>query len=102
VHHPDAASAENLQLPSPNPRRRLPDKVAVDKEGRLVFFGHTDVGTLNTVIELWRYPSADACIRARQAARAVPAWRETIGAVTPGVQHFTSSFMHPAPFSPWQ
>lgn len=40
--------------------------------------------------------------RARQAARTVPKWRETIGAVTPGVQHFTSSFLHPAPFSPWQ
>ncbi|KAG2444417.1 hypothetical protein HXX76_001170 [Chlamydomonas incerta] len=80
----------------------LPHKVAVDPEGKLVFFGYTDVGMLNHVVELWRYPSAQACIQARQAARTVPKWRETIGAVTPGVQHFTSSFLHPAPFSPWQ
>ena len=42
---------------------RLPDKVKVDTEGKLVFFGHTDVGMLNNVVELWRYPSAQACIR---------------------------------------
>ncbi|KAG1676124.1 hypothetical protein FOA52_004964 [Chlamydomonas sp. UWO 241] len=83
-------------------RKGLPDKVAADPEGRLVFFGHTDVGTLNNVVELWRYPSAQACINARQAARKVPTWRETIGAVTPGVQHFTSAFLKPLPFSPWQ
>ncbi|KAG2489369.1 hypothetical protein HYH03_012199 [Edaphochlamys debaryana] len=80
----------------------LPAKVKADPEGRLVFFGHTDVGMLNNVVELWRYPSAQACIRARQSARTVPQWRETIAAVTPGVQHFTSAFLHPAPFSPWQ
>ena len=33
---------------------RLPDKVAADADGKLVFFGHTDVGTLNNVVELWR------------------------------------------------
>lgn len=37
---------------------RLPDKIKSDPEGSLVFFGHTDVGTLNNVVELWRYPSA--------------------------------------------
>mmetsp|Transcript_32859 Transcript_32859/g.72584 ORF Transcript_32859/g.72584 Transcript_32859/m.72584 type:complete len:271 (-) Transcript_32859:35-847(-) len=83
-------------------RKGLPDKVASDPEGRLVFFGYTDVGMLNNVVELWRYPSAQACIRARQAARQVVTWRETIGAVTPGVQHFTSAFLKPVPFSPWQ
>ncbi|KAG2447150.1 hypothetical protein HYH02_007896 [Chlamydomonas schloesseri] len=80
----------------------LPHKVAADPDGKLVFFGYTDVGMLNHVMELWRYPSAQACIQARQAARTVPKWRETIGSVTPGVQHFTSAFLHPAPFSPWQ
>lgn len=59
-------------------------------------------GMLNSVIELWRYPSAQACHDARKAARGVPQWRETIAAVTPGVEHFTSSFMHASPFSPMQ
>ena len=81
----------------------VPEKIAADPEkGSLVYFGYTDVGVLNTVIELWRYPSAGSCMRARQAARTVPAWRETIGAVTPGVQHFRSIFMNPLPFSPLQ
>ncbi|GIL49252.1 hypothetical protein Vafri_5380 [Volvox africanus] len=80
----------------------LPGKVTADPEGRLVFFGYTDVGMLNNVVEIWRYPSAQACIKARQAARTVPKWRETIAAITPGVQHFTSAFLNPAPFSPWQ
>ncbi|GLC46162.1 hypothetical protein PLESTB_001196400 [Pleodorina starrii] len=80
----------------------LPAKVEADPEGRLAFFGYTDVGMLNNVVEIWRYPSAQACIRARQAARTVGKWRETIAAVTPGVQHFTSAFLNPAPFSPWQ
>lgn len=69
------------------------------EQGSLVYFGHSDVGLLNTVIELWRYPSAAACIRARQASRKVPEWRETIAEVTPGVQHFRSQFLTPLPFS---
>jgi hypothetical protein len=28
-----------------------------------VAFAHSDVGVLNQVVELWRYPSAAACIR---------------------------------------
>lgn len=83
-------------------KKGLPDKIAADKEGQLVFIGNTDVGTLNNVIELWRYPSAAACIRGRQAARKVEKWRETIAAVTPGVQTFTSSFLRPTVFSPMQ
>ncbi|MEW5308019.1 MAG: hypothetical protein WDW38_000010 [Sanguina aurantia] len=83
-------------------KKGLPDKVASYPDGQLVFFGHTDVGMLNNVSELWRYPSAQSCIKARVAARAVPKWKDTIGAVTPIVQHFTSSFLHPTNFSPWQ
>ena len=82
--------------------RGLPHKLAADPTGRLAFFGHTDVGTLNRVIELWRYPSAQACIAARQAARRVQPWRDCIAAVTPGVEWFTSSFLHPLPLSPMQ
>lgn len=67
-----------------------------------MYFGYTDVGILNSVIELWRYPSAAACIRARQSARKVVAWRDAIATVTPGVQSFRSVFLHPLPFSPLQ
>lgn len=80
----------------------LPHKVAADPSGQLVFFGFTEVGMLNSVVELWRYPSAQDCHDARQASRRVPQWRECIAAVTPGVEHFTSAFMHACPFSPMQ
>lgn len=67
-----------------------------------MFFGHTDVGMLNNVLEIWRYPSMQASIRAREAARTVQPWKECIGAVTPLVQWFRSSYMVPTPFSSWQ
>ena len=44
-------------------KNRLPEKVAADAEGKLVAFAHSEVGMLNNVIELWRYPSAAACVR---------------------------------------
>jgi hypothetical protein len=81
---------------------RIPHKIAADPEGQLVWFGYSDVGVLNQVIELWRYPSAQACINARQAARKVQPWRDAIAAVTPGVQWFQSAFMQPVSFSPMQ
>ncbi|KAF6240403.1 hypothetical protein COO60DRAFT_1709046 [Scenedesmus sp. NREL 46B-D3] len=80
----------------------LPEKVAADKDGLLVAFAHSDVGVLNQVVELWRYPSAAACIRARVSARAVQKWRDTIAAVTPGVQQFQTSLLSPTAFSPWR
>jgi hypothetical protein len=82
--------------------RGIPAKVAADTEGQLMFFGYTDVGILNKVIEIWRYPSAQACIKARQAARQVPEWREAIGAITPGVETFRTAFLNPMASSPLQ
>ena len=67
-----------------------------------MFFGHTDVGILNNVIELWRYESAAGCMAARQASRGVGEWREAIAAVAPLVQSFQSSFLQPTAFSPMQ
>jgi len=80
----------------------LPHKVAVDEWGALVGYLYTDVGVLNRVVELWRYPGAEECMMARRAARAVPEWRACIGKVTPGVQQFETRFLQPTPLSPWQ
>ena len=41
----------------------MPEKVAADPDGKLVAFAHSEVGMLNNVLELWRYPSAAACVR---------------------------------------
>jgi len=78
----------------------IPEKMAVSRDTELVFFGFTDIGMLNNVIEVWKYPSAAACMVARQEARKVEAWRECIHAVTPKVQHFTSTFMYSMKGSP--
>jgi hypothetical protein len=45
---------------------------------------------------------AACCCRARVSARAVQKWRDTIAAVTPGVQQFQTSLLHPTAFSPWR
>lgn len=70
------ATTTNNKLPHPTTNRRLPDKVAADPEGgALVMFGYTDVGMLNHVVELWRYKSAQACIRwVVLAVQAVHGW----------------------------
>jgi len=78
----------------------LPHKVAADSNSKLVFFGYIDVGMLNTVVELWRYPSLAASIEAREAARKVPEWRKCIADVTPTVQHFRTQALFPSTFSP--
>ena len=49
------------------PFSSLPDKLAAHPEGQLEAFAHSDIGMLNNVAELWRYPSADACIRWAEA-----------------------------------
>jgi NIPSNAP len=64
-------------------------------------FAYTEVGMLNTFVELWRYPSSQACMEARQAARGVAEWKEAIAAVTPNVQWFRSTLIRPVWWSKW-
>jgi len=80
----------------------LPHRVAADKEGQLVAFASSEFGVLNTVVELWRYPFAAACLRGRQAAMQVEALRDTMDAVAPLVQHCQTSLLHPTSFSHWK
>ena len=82
--------------------RGLGSKVAADVNGRLAFFGYTEFGVLNKVIEVWRYPSAEACIQGRIAARKATEWREVVGTVAPYADRFQSQIMTPLGLSPWQ
>ena len=43
-------------------RCRLPAKQRVDGSGLPLCMAYSDVGLLNTALELWRYPSAQALI----------------------------------------
>lgn len=78
----------------------LPHKVAADSNSKLVFFGYIDVGMLNSVVELWRYPSLPASVKARESARKVPEWKHCIASVTTNVQHFRTQALIPTKFSP--
>lgn len=81
----------------------LPEKIQADPGGGVpVAFLFTDVGRLNNVVEVWRYPSNQACIKAREAAREVKVWRQALLEVGPNVEYFDSSFLRPVSFSNWQ
>jgi len=80
----------------------LQARIAADKDGQLVAFASSEFGVLNTVVEIWRYPSAAACLRARHAAQQVEAWRDTLDAIAPCVQHCQTSLLHPTSFSHWK
>ena len=81
--------------------RGLGSKVAADVNGKLAFFGYSEFGVLNKVVEVWRYPSAEACIQGRIAARKAIEWREVVGTVAPFADRFQSQIMVPLAFSPW-
>lgn len=95
--------------------RGLPAKVAAARReldpdgaggpgawGELALFGSVEVGDLDTVVELWRYPSAEACARARRASRAAaPEWRAAVASVATGVSEFKVQLLTPVlPLSP--
>jgi hypothetical protein len=68
---------------------------------QLALFGSVEVGDLDTVVELWRYPSAEACARARRAARLAPTWKRAVSSVAPGVSEFRVQLLKPLlPLSP--
>ena len=79
----------------------LPSKLEADAVSgqQLALVAYTDVGQLNTVIELWRYPSCQAHMTARQAARGVAPWRDAIAAIQPLAQTFRSTLLRPHPVS---
>lgn len=80
----------------------LPDKVAADGVGELAFVGYADVGRLNTVYEMYRYPSAQQLIEACGRTRSAPKWQEAKQTAYELCQDFSITFLHPTAFSPWR
>jgi len=70
--------------------------------GELALFGSVEVGDLDTVVELWRYPSAEACARARRAARLAPEWKDAVRSVAAGVSQFKVQLVRAEALSPMQ
>jgi hypothetical protein len=81
-------------------RRELGD--APGAAGELALFGSVEVGDLDAVVELWRYPSAEACARARRAARLAPEWKDAVRSVAAGVSQFKVQLMRAEALSPMQ
>jgi hypothetical protein len=68
---------------------------------QLALFGSVEVGKLDMVVELWRYDSAEACARARRAARLAPTWKRAVSSVATGVSEFKVQLLTPfLPMSP--
>jgi hypothetical protein len=62
----------------------------------LALFGSAQIGDLDTVVELWRYRSADECLRARVAARrGAPEWSKAVQSVAQGVSAFKVEMLVP-------
>jgi hypothetical protein len=78
----------------------IPAKLRCSDEGQFLLLASSEVGVLNSVIELWRFDSAAACMRHREASRAQPAWQTAIASVAPLVQSFTTTLLVPTVESP--
>lgn len=81
---------------------RLPHKIASSEDGTPVFFGFTELGTLNTFFEIWRYRNSQGCMAGRGRSRSAPEWIAAVNNIAPHVQYFHTELMRPLWFSPWQ
>eukprot|EP00892_Ulva_mutabilis_P011645 jgi/Ulvmu1/8853/UM049_0035.1 len=80
----------------------LPHKIASSEDGTPVFFGFTELGTLNTFVEIWRYRNSHGCMAGRGRSRTAPEWKAAVANIAPHVQLFHTALMRPLWFSPWQ
>lgn len=80
----------------------IPAKQAASAEGEFLLLASSEIGRLNTVIELWRFEDAAACLRHREASRGSEEWRRAIASVAGLTQSFTTTLLKPVPCSPLQ
>ncbi|PNH08905.1 Protein NipSnap 3A [Tetrabaena socialis] len=79
----------------------LPAKLAADGVGQLALVAYSDVGLMNQVFEIYRYPSAEHMIQACTRTRTAAAWQESKATVYSLCRDFSITLLHPASFSPW-
>ncbi|KAG2453692.1 hypothetical protein HYH02_001904 [Chlamydomonas schloesseri] len=80
----------------------LPSKLAADGVGQLALLAHSDVGLLNQVFEVYRYPSAQHLIESCERSRGAAEWQEAKAKAYELCEQFHISFLHPTRFSRWQ
>lgn len=93
----DPAAAVLVQL-----EKAMPNRVAADKIGIPVFVGSSETGLTSSIIEIWRYPSAQAALEAHDAVRKSNTWRQCLKEISPNVGSVSISFLNPVGFSPLQ
>eukprot|EP00198_Chlamydomonas_reinhardtii_P013896 XP_001703233.1 predicted protein [Chlamydomonas reinhardtii] len=77
-------------------------KLAADGVGQLALLAHSDVGQLNQVYEVYRYPSAQRLIEACERSRGAAEWQDAKSKAYELCDQFHISFLHPTRFSRWQ
>ena len=81
----------------------LPSKLnadGTDPSTTLVTLLYSEVGPLNSVIEIWRHDDTSAMERSRVAARSAEKWRDSIAQIATLANVFTSSIYKPLSSSP--
>lgn len=86
---PKALAAFEAALPAKIEAAR---SAGVENEVEMLMY--SDVGRLNELVEVWRFERASDTMRAREASRAVPVWRECIQTLTGLTESFDSSFLY--------
>jgi len=75
----------------------FPAKLAARRQGELVMLAYSDIGLLNTFIELWRHDSMQASIEAREASRGVAEWRTCVQRAAQLTSSFQTQILKPVP-----
>lgn len=70
--------------------------------GDLIVHMTTEVGQLNAIVSLWRYPSFEQRQVRRAQLAAMPEWQAFLGKVRPMIQTMSNRLLLPADFSPLQ
>ena len=82
----------------------LDSKLEVSKEAgsRFCSLLHTEVGSLNQVIELWRHNNVAGMEQCRTLSRNSQPWKKAVGCIAPLAISFTNTLLKPAHFSNWR
>ena len=75
-------------------------KLQIDHLGELLGYFISEVGELNAVISLWRYPSFEARLERRAALAKDSSWKGFLNEVRPMLQRMENRLLLPAAFSP--
>lgn len=73
-----------------------------DTLGDLVGYFTTEIGELNRIVQIWRFPSFEERQRRRAQLSAMPEWRALLGKIGPLIVAQQSELLTATSFSPIQ